>query len=128
MQAALRVEVFHRVAHIAARKLLYYLLKRRVFLPHNFVKPRRMNSSFLQLLIGCSCFDGLMLSHIAYKQHAVAFSEAMQELIHLLRTGQTRFVQNVESLNSIMHFIASRKMALKCAGFDSSLRKFLRRA
>jgi len=47
MHAALRVEFFHRLSHIAAREMLHHFFQRRVFLPHDFVEPRSLDSGFL---------------------------------------------------------------------------------
>src|SRR5437773_9662729 len=66
-----------------------------------------------------------MLPHIAYQQHAVACLEPVQKLIHLLRARETRFVENVQPLLSVLWLVAVREMPLQCARFDSGLAEFL---
>ena len=81
MHAALAVEIADGFAHFAARKLLHGLFERRVFLPDDLIQSGRAHSRFLQLRIGPSCFDRLMLAHVAHEQHAVVFFQPLNERV-----------------------------------------------
>ena len=102
VHAALRVETLNRSSHVSARQLLDDGFERRILLPHDVVEPRRLDPRFLELLIGSAGVDGLVLTHIAHEQDAVVCVEPMQELVHLLRAGQTRFVEHVQPLLAVI--------------------------
>src|SRR5260370_4185366 len=51
MHAALRIKSLDCFSYIATREFLHHFFKRRVFLPHNLIELRRLNSGFLQLPI-----------------------------------------------------------------------------
>ncbi len=128
MHAALRVESFDCISHTSTRELLHHFFECRVFLPHDLVKPRRLDSRFLELLIRSARSDSFMLARITHQHHAVVFLEPMQELIHLLSARKARFVEEVKPSPSIVRLFAARQMPLQCAGFDSRFCEFLRRA
>ena len=50
----------------------------------------------------------------------------MEELIHLLRARETRFVENAEAFLSVVRLFAPRQMPLQCARFDSRFSELLR--
>jgi integrase len=50
----------------------------------------------------------------------------MEELIHLLRARETRFVENVKTFLSVVRLLAPRQMPLQRARFNSRLAEFLR--
>src|ERR1700694_1207661 len=92
MHAALRIKSLDSFSYIAPPELLPPFFKRGVFLPHNLIKPRRLDPSLLELLIRSARFDCFMLARVTYQQNAVIFLEPMQELIHLLRARKAPFV------------------------------------
>jgi hypothetical protein len=52
----------------------------------------------------------------------------MQELVHLLRARQARFIENVKPFLSVVRLLAPRQMPLQRARFDSGLSEFLSRS
>jgi len=50
----------------------------------------------------------------------------MQELVHLFRAGETRFVENVQPPLSIVRLFTVREVPLQRARFDSCFSEFLR--
>src|SRR5215471_30326 len=127
MQAPLFVELFQCFPDLTTGELLHYFFQRWVFLPHDFIKARYPESSFLELLVRRTGFYGLMLANVAHQQHPVMLSEAMEKLVHLLRTSQTRFIQNIEPHLSIVWFAACQ-MPLQRARPNARFGEFLRRA
>ena len=73
MHAALRIESFDCFSHIATRELLHHFFECRVFLPYDLIKPCRLDSRVLELLIRSARFDSFMLACVTYQQHAVVF-------------------------------------------------------
>ena len=53
--------------HIATRELFHYFFKCWVFLPHDLIKPRRLDPRCLELLIQSARFDRFVLACIAYE-------------------------------------------------------------
>src|SRR6185437_5970731 len=125
MHAALHIESLDCFSHISTRELFHDFFERRVFLPHNLVKPCGLDSCFLELLIRGSGFDSLVLACIAYQKYAVTFFESVEQFVHLLRARQARFVQNIQPLLSVAPFIRSCKMPLQRARLDSGLGELL---
>src|SRR2546429_3837727 len=105
--------------------MLHDFLESRVFLPNDFVEPSSLDSGFLQLLIRCSGFHGLVLACITNQQNAVAIFEPVQKLVHLLCACEAGFVQNVQVFLYASLVIALRKMPLERARFDSGLCQLL---
>ena len=69
-----------------------------------------------------------MLACVAHEQHSAIPLEPMQELVHLFRACEARFVENVQPFLFTLRLLASRQMPLQGARFDSGLPEFLRRA
>src|SRR6266481_4035971 len=108
--------------------MLHDFLEGRVFLPNDFVESSSLDPGFLELLIRCSGFHGLVLACITNQQNAVAIFEPVQKLVHLLCACEARFVQNVQVFlyASLVIVLVLRKMPLERARFDSGLPGFAR--
>src|SRR5215468_7925909 len=111
MNSALLFETFYGVRNISARELLNDLLKRWVLLPHDLIQPCKVHSCLLQLLIGPTSFNSLVLTLVPHKDYAVLVLHSMEELIHLPRAGKARFVQNVKT--PLINLLATAEMALQ---------------
>jgi hypothetical protein len=72
MNSALVLHLIQSIAHVPTGKVLDDSFQAWVFLANDFIKPRRLNSRFLELSVGASGFNCLMLSRIAYEDDAVA--------------------------------------------------------
>jgi hypothetical protein len=73
MHAALRIQSFDCFFYIPTRELLHDFFECRVSLPHDLIKPCRLDPRFLELLIRSARFDRFMLACVTYQQHAVVF-------------------------------------------------------
>ncbi len=77
-------------------KMLDCFQQLRVFLPHDPIKLRGPHPGVLHLLEGLSRIDTLMLAGVTDHQHPVIGFELVQKISHLLRAGETGFVQHVK--------------------------------
>ena len=125
MDAVLRIELLDCLLHLSACEMLHDFLEGWVFLPNDFVESSSLDSGFLQLLIRCSGFHGLVLACITNQQNAVAIFEPVQKLVHPLCACEARFVQNVQVFLYASLVIALRNMPLQRARFDSGLCELL---
>ena len=123
MHAALLVKPFDGAVHVSARQLFNDGLQLWIALPHDLVEMRRADPRFLELVIRPAGVDRFMLAHVADEQHAVVWSEALQERVHLFRARQARFVEDVEAL--LVRWpcvvVATRQMPLQRARLDAGL-------
>jgi hypothetical protein len=96
MHTALMVKPFDGTMRVAARQLFDNRLQLWIALPDDLIKMRRVDPRRLKLVIRPAGIDGFMLAHVTDKQHAIVWSEALQERAHLPRARQARFVKDVE--------------------------------
>ena len=87
-----------------------------------------LDAGLLELLIGSAGVDGLVLADVADEQHAVVWAEALQEVVHLPRARQARFVEHIEARVSVVRRLAPRQMPLQRARRDAGVGQLLRRA
>jgi hypothetical protein len=71
MHAPLMIKAFDGALHVSPRELFNNGLQLRVALTHDPVEMRGADSSFLELVIGPTGVDCLMLANVAHEQHAV---------------------------------------------------------
>ena len=57
-----------------------------------------------------------MLACVANKQHAIVFLQPVEEFVHLPRSRQARFVQDVKPFPFIVSLIALGKIPLQRVG------------
>jgi hypothetical protein len=67
------VEPGDGVADFAAREPLDGFFQRRIFLPEDFIQPRRLHARLLQLLVRPSRIDRLVLAHVADEHDPIVF-------------------------------------------------------
>ena len=97
VHAPLLVELFDRGADIAARQGLHDLFQRRVLLPDDRVEADRLEAGLLQLVIGSPRVHRLVLARIPDEEDAIVGAEPVEEVVHLLRTRQARFIDHIEA-------------------------------
>jgi hypothetical protein len=123
----LAIEISDSLSNIASCKLLHDLLERRIFLPNDFVKPRRPQTGILQLSIGPSRFDSFMLARVPNEEYPVMVIQALDKRTQLLRTGHARFVDDVNALLSILRLFTSGKVTLQSLGLHTCFAQLLSR-
>ena len=79
-------------------------LQRWVFLPNDLFQLCGSHTSFLQLLEGTASFHALMLASVANQQNPVTGAHPFQKVPHLIRTGETRFIDEEESFLRVVRF------------------------
>lgn len=108
VDTALLLEFAHRFAHSAPSQLLDHVLQSFLLLPHDLIQPRGSHAGCLQLLERLACVYCLVLPRIADQQHPLIRSEAAEELVHLTRARQARFIKKVQPLRRA--FVGSRTL------------------
>jgi hypothetical protein len=96
MDAALPVKILDCLSHFAARKLLDGLFQLRVFLAHDLIEPDRLHACVLKLCKGPPGLHGLMLSPVAYQQHAVVRMKPVHKFMQLPGRCHRGFVEHIE--------------------------------
>jgi hypothetical protein len=96
VDASLMVQLLNRGVNLAAREVFDDLFEGRVLLSDDVIQSNGFDAGVLQLLIRPAGFDGLMLAGIADDEDAIVRAQAVQELVHLLGTGQARLVDDIE--------------------------------
>ena len=56
--------------------------------------------------------DGLMLAYVADEQNAVVGIQTLEELAHLLRARETRFIEHVQMSGAVPRLVARGQMPL----------------
>ena len=69
-----------------------------------------------------------MLALVAHEQHAVLAVQTMEELVHLFRACQARFVEHVKPLLSLVGLLLAAKMPLQSLRLDARFCQLVRRA
>ena len=82
----------------------------------------------LELLIRTPRLDGVMLADVAHEQHAVLWTESLEEVVHLLRAREARLIEHVQVLGSVAWSVGLREMALQGARGNAGVGQFLRGA
>src|SRR5690348_6227264 len=85
-------------------------------------------SGFLKLLKRPSRLYALMLTCIPHKEHSVIFLQTVQEFVHMLCAGETRFVKNVEMLCPFWRLLAASEIPLQRARFNAGFCELMRSA
>lgn len=98
MNPALQVELFDGASHIIAGQLFDDSLQGRIFLPHDVVETGGVDTSLLELLIRSAGIYRFVLAHITDQEHAILWSEALEERVQLFRARQTGFVEHAQPL------------------------------
>ena len=115
------------LADFAAGEVFNDGLEGRILLAHDVVEARGLDAGLLKLLIRSARVDRLVLTDIADEQDAVFGSETLEEVVHLPRAGETRFVEHIEAPAFVRFGVGSGEMALQCAGRHAGLRQLLGR-
>ena len=79
MNAALVIELFDSASHLTARQLFNDRFQLVVFLPHDLIESRGVDTSVLELLIRSAGIQRFVLPHVSAEQHAVLRSETAEE-------------------------------------------------
>ena len=114
--------------HLTACELFDDLLQGRIVLSDNRVEMNGLHAGILELLEGPSGLDGLMLAGITDQEHPILRAETVQEVVHLSGARETRLVDHVQMLLSVVRRLASCEMSLQRAGGNPGLCQFLGRA
>jgi len=114
MNAALVIELFDSASHLTARQLFNDRFQLVVFLPHDLIESRGVDTSVLELLIRSAGIQRFVLPHVSAEQHAVLRSETAEERVHLCRAGQAGFIEHVAVL-------VARQMPLQRIRLDADL-------
>ena len=128
VHAPLVLEAAYRLVHLTACELFDHLLQGRIVLSDNRVEMNGLHAGILELLEGPPGLDGLMLAGIADQEHPILRAETVQEVVHLSGARETRLVDHVQMLLSVVRGLASCEMSLQRAGGNPGLSEFLGRA
>jgi len=122
MNAALVIELFDSASHLTARQLFNDRFQLVVFLPHDLIESRGVDTSVLELLIRSAGIQRFVLPHVSAEQHAVLRSETAEERVHLCRAGQAGFIEHVEPfLIRVQLLLVARQMPLQRIRLDADL-------
>lgn len=97
----------------------------RVLLAHDPVELRRAHPAVLHLLERLAGLNALVLPRVAYDEYAVLRLDLVEKRFHLLRTGKTGLVQEIEMpvgrVARCLALVATYKEALKRRRAHSSV-------
>jgi len=128
MDAALLLQVCQGLLNLAACELVHRMFECRISLAHDFIQMSGPHPSLLELLERPPCFNPLVLAYVTYEQYSVIIFQAMQEFMHLLCAGETRFVEHEEMSFPFLRLLAANKVPLQRARFNPCFSEILRRA
>jgi hypothetical protein len=103
----------------------------RIFLAHDLCELRRLYSGLLQLLEGSAGIDALVLPNVSDEQHAVLRSDLFEEVTHLFRTGEARFIDQIQvTMVGIARrlWIAASEESLEGVGGNARITELMRGA
>ncbi|HYT76721.1 MAG TPA: hypothetical protein VEL79_18335, partial [Vicinamibacterales bacterium] len=128
VHAPLLPELVNRGADLATGEVFNGLLQRGVLLPHDGVETNRLDAGVLQLVIRSARLDGMMLARVSDEQDAIVRTEPVQEVVHLPRAREARFVDHIEPRGAIPGVGRLDKMTLHGLRRDAGVGESVRRA